>query len=66
VLPDRSDWLEGLLSGLPVGTTRQRFLRGLLLGGTALDGIGVLDATSEEAADAGSGTGRNRNTIEIF
>jgi methyl-accepting chemotaxis protein len=66
VLPDRSDWLEGLLSGLPVGTTRQRFLRGLLLGGTALDGIGVLDAISEEAADAGSGTGRNRNTIEIF
>ena len=32
--PDQSEWLTGLLSGLQVGATRQRFLRGLLLGGT--------------------------------
>jgi methyl-accepting chemotaxis protein len=63
--PDRSAWLEGLVSGLPVGTTRQRFLRALLLGGTALDGIGALDALSEVAADAG-GSGADEDTIELF
>jgi hypothetical protein len=40
------------MSGLQVGATRQRFLRGLLLGGTALDGIGALDMSSVEAANA--------------
>jgi methyl-accepting chemotaxis protein len=54
-----------LVSGLPVGTTRQRFLRALLLGGTALDGIGALDALSEVAADAG-GSGADEDTIELF
>jgi methyl-accepting chemotaxis protein len=50
--PDQSEWLTGLMSGLQVGATRQRFLRGLLLGGTALDGIGALDMSSVEAANA--------------
>jgi methyl-accepting chemotaxis protein len=49
--PDQSEWLTRLLSGLQVGATRQRFLRGLLLGGRALDGIGALDVSSDEAAN---------------
>ena len=49
---DQSEWLTGLLSGLQVGPTRQRFLRDLLLGGTALDGIGALDVSPDEAASS--------------
>ena len=47
---DQSEWLTGLLSNLQVGPTRQRFLRDLLLGGTALDGIGALDVSPDETA----------------
>jgi methyl-accepting chemotaxis protein len=54
-----------LAGRIGVGITRQRFLRALLLGGTALDGIGALDALSEEATDAG-GSGADEDTIEIF
>ena len=62
---DQSEWLTGLLSGLQVGATRQRFLRGLLLGGTALDGIGALDVSSGEAANADE-HGVTEDEIELF
>jgi methyl-accepting chemotaxis protein len=63
--PDQSGWLEGLSSAMQVGATRQRFLRGLLLGGTALDGIGALDISSDGAADAAGG-GSDDDVIELF
>ena len=66
---DQSEWLIGLLSGMQVGATRQRFLRGLLLGGTALDGIGALDVSSDEAGTAGEWPchrGRNRAFLSDF
>jgi len=63
-LPDRSEWIAGLLSGLPVGATRQRFLRSLLLGGTALDGIGALDTAFDGVADTGGSA--DEDAIELF
>ena len=62
---DQSEWLIGLLSGMHVGATRQRFLRGLLLGGTALDGIGALDVSSDEAGTAVE-RGVDQDAIELF
>src|SRR3954447_3988932 len=63
--PDQSEWLTRLLSGLQVGATRQRFLRGLLLGGTALDGIGALDVSPDEAANADESR-VDQHAIELF
>ncbi|HYI68258.1 MAG TPA: methyl-accepting chemotaxis protein, partial [Skermanella sp.] len=63
--PDQSEWLTGLLSRLEIGVTRQRFLRGLLLGGTALDGIGALDVSADGTSDA-AGDSTDDNEIELF
>jgi methyl-accepting chemotaxis protein len=63
--PDQSEWLTGLLSRLEIGATRQRFLRGLLLGGTALDGIGALDVSADGTSDA-AGDSTDDNVIELF
>ena len=67
---DRSEWLNGLVTGLPVGATRQRFLHGLLMGGTALDGIGALDVSPGHSPDAddetGSHPGPDQDAIELF
>jgi methyl-accepting chemotaxis protein len=67
---DRSEWLNDLVAGLPVGATRQRFLRGLLMGGTALDGIGALDVLPGDSTDADDGRGTHpgpdQDAIELF
>jgi methyl-accepting chemotaxis protein len=67
---DRSEWLSGLVANLTVGATRQRFLRGLLMGGTALDGIGALDASPGDSTDADDGLGSHpaldQDAIELF
>jgi methyl-accepting chemotaxis protein len=67
---DRSEWLNGLVASLPVGATRQRFLRGLLMGGTALDGIGALDVSPGDSTDADDETGlhpgSDQDAIELF
>jgi methyl-accepting chemotaxis protein len=67
---DRSEWLNALVAGLPVGATRQRFLRGLLMGGTALDGIGALDVSPGDRPGAddegGPHPGPDQDAIELF
>jgi methyl-accepting chemotaxis protein len=67
---DRSEWLSGLVTGLPVGATRQRFLRSLLMGGTALDGIGALDVSPGDSPDADDETvfhpAPDQDAIELF
>jgi methyl-accepting chemotaxis protein len=67
---DRSEWLNALVAGLPVGATRQRFLRGLLMGGTALDGIGALDVSPGDRPGADDGRsphpGSDQDAIELF
>jgi methyl-accepting chemotaxis protein len=67
---DRSEWLNALVAGLPVGATRQRFLRGLLMGGTALDGIGALDVSPGDSTEAdderGPHPGPDQDAIELF
>jgi methyl-accepting chemotaxis protein len=62
---DRSEWLTGLMAGLQVGATRKRFLHGMLMGGTALDGIGALDVSSDEPGDADERQS-DQNVIELF
>ncbi|WP_169789332.1 methyl-accepting chemotaxis protein [Skermanella aerolata] len=67
---DRSEWLSGLAAGLPVGAARQRFLRALLMGGTALDGIGALDVLPGDRTGTddvpGAQSDPDQDAIELF
>ena len=66
---DRSEWLIGLAAGVPVGAARQRFLRGLLMGGSALDGIGALDVLPGDRTgtdDVGAQSDPDQDAIELF
>jgi methyl-accepting chemotaxis protein len=67
---DRSVWLSGLAAGLPVGAARQRFLRALLMGGSALDVIGALDVLSGDRTGtddvSGAQPGPDQDAIELF
>lgn len=67
---DRSEWLNGLLAGLQVSAARRRFLRGMLMGGTALDGIGALDVSPFEQTGLDGeripDPGADQDTIELF
>lgn len=67
---DRSEWLSVLAAGLPVGAARQRFLRALLMGGTALDGIGALDVLPGDRTGTddvpGAQSDPDQDAIELF
>jgi methyl-accepting chemotaxis protein len=67
---DRSEWLIGLAAGVPVGAARQRFLRGLLMGGSALDGIGALDVLPGDRTGTddvrGAQSDPDQDAIELF
>ncbi len=59
-VPFPQEWLDGLLSRFTLSEMRQRFVRRLLMEGTALDEHGILDVDVDEGADSGSGD------VELF
>ncbi len=52
-VPFPQEWLDGLLSRFTLSDMRQRFVRRLLMEGTALDEHGILDTVHEESQDGG-------------
>ena len=52
-VPFPQEWLDGLLSRFTLSDMRQRFVRRLLMEGTALDEHGILDADHEEPQSGG-------------
>ena len=52
-VPFPQEWLDGLLSRFTLSEMRQRFVRRLLMEGTALDEHGILDADHEEPQSGG-------------
>jgi methyl-accepting chemotaxis protein len=61
------EWLDRLLSGMTLSELRQRFVRRMLLDGTALDTNGALDLDAAYPdVDASYGGGDNDDNIELF
>jgi len=61
------EWLDRLLAGMTLSELRQRFVRRMLLDGSALDANGALDHDAAYAeADASYGSGDNDDNIELF
>jgi methyl-accepting chemotaxis protein len=61
------EWLDRLLSGMTLSELRQRFVRRMLLDGTALDTNGALDLDAAYPdIDAPYGSGDNDDNIELF
>ena len=52
-VPFPQEWLDGLLGRFTLSEMRQRFVRRLLMEGTALDEHGILDADHEEPQSGG-------------
>ena len=52
-IPVPTEWLNGLLERFTLSEMRQRFVRRLLMEGTALDEYGILDAGHEEPQSGG-------------
>lgn len=52
-VPFPQEWLDGLLGRFTLSEMRQRFVRRLLMEGTALDEHGILDADEEESQSGG-------------
>jgi methyl-accepting chemotaxis protein len=61
------EWLDRLLAGMTLSELRQRFVRRMLLDGSALDANGALDLDAAYAeADSSYGSGGNDDNIELF
>lgn len=61
------EWLDRLLSGMTLSELRQRFVRRMLLDGTALDTNGALDLDAAyPEVEAPYGGGDNDDNIELF
>ncbi|WP_158044322.1 methyl-accepting chemotaxis protein [Skermanella pratensis] len=64
------EWVDQLLSGMTLSELRQRFVRRMLLAGSALDAHGALDHETgfpeADGADPGLSDGTDDDNVELF